>query len=298
MLAGVIAYVVLSSLPMDAESRGFLLRGVHVLQPLLIMTMLLLAFCKVPAKNLRLCRWHVWLLLFQALLFVASALTLRFVENELLRVALETSLICFICPTATAASVVTGKLGGNVAQVTTYVMLSSLLAAILFPLFMPLMGTENTGSFVLVAGSIAAKVFPVLLLPLLAAELLRRFLPHLHVWLSARSGWAFRIWTFALALAIASATHGLVSSEASASIVLLIAAVSLFTCVVQFTFGRWVGKLFGTPLAAGQSLGQKNTVLAIWLAATFLTPVTAAAGGFYSIWHNVWNAWQLSKKGI
>ena len=46
----------------------------------------------------------------------------------------------------------------------------------------------------------------------------------------------------------------------------------------------------------GQALGQKNTVFAIWFAYTFMTPVTAIAGGFYSVWHNIVNTWQLYRK--
>ena len=45
-----------------------------------------------------------------------------------------------------------------------------------------------------------------------------------------------------------------------------------------------------------QSLGQKNTVFAIWMGYTFFTPVTAVAGGFYSVWHNIVNSWQLYRQ--
>lgn len=61
----------------------------------------------------------------------------------------------------------------------------------------------------------------------------------------------------------------------------------------QFYFGRRIGRRYGDTITAGQSLGQKNTVLAIWMGYTFFTPVTAIAGGFYSIWHNLVNSYQL-----
>ena len=50
-------------------------------------------------------------------------------------------------------------------------------------------------------------------------------------------------------------------------------------------------------MTAGQSLGQKNTIFLIWLAYTFMTPETAIIGGLYSIWHNVYNSWQLRRAG-
>ena len=32
------------------------------------------------------------------------------------------------------------------------------------------------------------------------------------------------------------------------------------------------------------------------MAYTFLTPITAIAGGFYSVWHNIFNSYQLYRK--
>ena len=60
-----------------------------------------------------------------------------------------------------------------------------------------------------------------------------------------------------------------------------------------FAIGRRIAGHYGEMVTGGQALGQKNTVFAIWLAYTFFTPVTAIAGGFYSLWHNVVNTWQL-----
>ena len=49
-------------------------------------------------------------------------------------------------------------------------------------------------------------------------------------------------------------------------------------------------------ITAGQALGQKNTVFAIWMGYTFMTPETSIVGGIYSIWHNLYNARQLKEK--
>ena len=62
---------------------------------------------------------------------------------------------------------------------------------------------------------------------------------------------------------------------------------------MQFWLGRKIGARYEDKITAGQALGQKNTVLAIWIGYTFFTPITAIAGGFYSIWHNVFNSYQL-----
>ncbi len=107
---------------------------------------------------------------------------------------------------------------------------------------------------------------------------------------------AFYIWAVSLTLAIAMSVKALVHSRASAALLIGIAVVSVVACAVQFAFGHYVGKAHGDKVSATQSCGQKNTVFAIWLGYTFLNPLTALAGGFYSIWHNVYNSWQLRNK--
>ena len=46
----------------------------------------------------------------------------------------------------------------------------------------------------------------------------------------------------------------------------------------------------------GQALGQKNTVLAIWMAYTYLNPLSSVGPGSYVLWQNLINSWQLWKK--
>ena len=97
-------------------------------------------------------------------------------------------------------------------------------------------------------------------------------------------------------LAIAVTTQSIVHTTVSLACQAGIAAVSLVSCLLQFGLGKYFGRRYGESISAGQALGQKNTVFAIWLGYTFLTPVTAIAGGFYSIWHNLINSWQLYRK--
>ncbi|MBQ5478324.1 MAG: transporter, partial [Bacteroidaceae bacterium] len=73
------------------------------------------------------------------------------------------------------------------------------------------------------------------------------------------------------------------------------AVAALITCAIQFALGKMIGGKYNDRISGGQALGQKNTVFTIWLGATFLTPVTSIAGGFYSVCHNVVNSYQLYK---
>ncbi len=297
MLAGALSYFILHSLPLAPECRSLLLRGVEILQPMLIFAMLFLTFCKVPLKSLRPSKWHIYLLLVQGLSIIALVLLRSQTDNLPVGIMLETALICMICPTATAAAVITGRLGGNVAGLTSYLILVNLLVAVLFPLFIPLIANAGELSFFMVFGRILGKLFPVLLLPIICAELCRHFATRLHAWFSSRSGWTFRIWLVSLALAIALSTHSIVSMRMSLAMGFCIAITSLLCCALQFLVGRKIGAHFGGEIAAQQALGQKNTTLAIWMAYTFLNPFTTVAGGFYSIWHNLFNTWQLGRIG-
>jgi BASS family bile acid:Na+ symporter len=144
---------------------------------------------------------------------------------------------------------------------------------------------------------ILSKIFPLLLCPLITASLVRRFAPRLHDFLVKKCrNLPFYLWLVALSLAIALTVKSIVHSNISVYVQIGIAIVSLICCIVQFAFGRYIGRKYGDTITGGQSLGQKNTVFAIWLAYTFLTPVTSIAGGFYSIWHNIVNTWQLYRK--
>ncbi|MGL5317864.1 MAG: transporter, partial [Bacteroidales bacterium] len=49
-------------------------------------------------------------------------------------------------------------------------------------------------------------------------------------------------------------------------------------------------------IACGQSLGQKNTILAIWLTHTYINPMVAIAPASYVLWQNCINSYQLWKK--
>lgn len=209
------------------------------------------------------------------------------------RVMVEGGMLCLICPTATAAAVVTRRLGGDAGRLTAYTVLINILAAFLVPLLLPVVhpqpGVGFAGSFMLILG----KVFPLLLFPFVAALLLRRLFPRLHARIARFHELSFYLWAVALTLAIAVTTKSIVHSEVSVWHQAGLAFVSLFCCVFQFYFGKRIGRIYGDETSAGQALGQKNTVLAIWMGYTFFTPVTAVAAGFYSVWHNVFNSRQL-----
>lgn len=291
IITGIAAYFVYTAIPALQPTHHFALKAIELLQPMLIFAMLFITFCKVNPKKLRLCKWHPWLLLFQAGTFTAIALMLM--PHSGLRIVLEGAMICLICPTATAGAVITKKLGGNVNHITTYTILINIITAAFIPALVPYVHPNPELGILNSAMLILGKVFPLLLLPLLAAILLRYLSPRLHFTISHYSDLSFYLWAVALTLAMTVTTRTIVHADVAIATELGLVAASLISCLLQFWLGRKVGALYNDKITAGQSLGQKNTVLAIWMGYTFFTPITAVAGGFYSIWHNVINSYQL-----
>ena len=296
MLAGVVMYLLYANIPFFRGTGHIAPAIVSVLQPLLIFSMLFVTFCKVRLKELKPSRWHLWLLAFQLLPFAVISLSITFFPTMpvTLKVLLEAAMMCLVCPTATAAAVITAKLGGNSASLISYTIQINIAVALVAPLFLafshPVEGMSLGNSFLL----ILAKVFPLLLCPLLCAELLRWLLPRVHGYIVSKGrNWPFYLWLVALSLAIAMTTRAIAHSSLPFVVMVGIAAVALVCCLLQFYVGRRIGRRYGEVVAGGQALGQKNTVFAIWFAYTFLTPVTAIAGGFYSLWHNLVNTRQL-----
>lgn len=125
-------------------------------------------FCKIEPKELLPKAWHVWLLSIQAVSSGIIALLLIFCPmEEAYRDIFEGAMVCLICPTATAAAVITGKLGGSASTLTTYTLLSNVLAAIAVPLVFPLVEPHADITFVVAFLKILSKVFPLLLAPFL-----------------------------------------------------------------------------------------------------------------------------------
>lgn len=296
MMTGVVLYLIYAALPLPAGTGAVVSKMIDFLQPTLIFAMLFVTFCKLSPRDLKPCRWHLWALLIQVGMFALMAGVLILFPTLSARLLIESAMICFICPTACAAAVVCAKLGGSAAHLTGYILLINTAAALFIPLIVPLVNPQEGQTFVSTFLIILRHVFPTLIFPLLLAWSIRYTMPRLAHRLQNTGDTAFYLWTIALTMAIAVTTRSIAHSQVSLPTLIGIALVALVCCWLQFTIGRRIGRPTDDYIAAGQAMGQKNTVFAIWMAYTFLTPVTAIAGGFYSVWHNLFNSYQLYRK--
>lgn len=296
MLLGAIAYFSVRQMSLSVTQRQGILYVISVLQPLFIFAMLLLTFIKISISDLTFKKWQVKGILYQVSIWIFGVLLLNFISTYISKVSyfgFEAFLICMICPTATASAVVTRKLGGNTGTITFYIICINLFSALFISLMVPVLYSENdvVSSFFL----ISAKIFPLLITPFIFAQILRRYCKRITRYLLLIPDLAFYLWIVSLSLAIAVTVRNIVNTDCNLNTLLAIAIGSCVAAILQFSFGRYIGREQNDFIASSQALGQKNTVFAIWMGATFMSPVSAVAGGFYSLWHNLWNSYQLNK---
>ncbi len=260
----------------------------RMVTPVLIFLMLFVTFCRVRPSEMRLSMLHGWLLLFQTIACVG----VYFLLLPLDRTVAQGAMICVLAPVAMAAVVIGGMLGANVATMATYSLLCNMAVALLAPAVLSFAGT-GACSF---AGMLA-RIVPLLVLPFAAAQCCRAVLPGVAGWVAAHSRISFYLWLVSLAVVIGRTTAFLIDlHDASAATELWLAAAALVICLVQFKTGRAIGRRYGDPAAGGQSLGQKNTVLAVWMAQSFLDPISSVAPTAYIVFQNFVNSYQIWRK--
>jgi len=265
-------------------------------QRLVIATLLFFQFVKISPHDLKIRSWHFKALGIQVGSFLLLALGVLLLEPGPIRMLVECAMLCMICPTASAAGVITDRLGGNLASTVTYLVMINVAGTFLIPLVIPLVNPSAHMGFWAYVGHIAWKVFPVLILPGLLAWLIRYTTHRLQRRLMRWASNSFYIWGVGLTLALVLATRALLLSGLGFWSIAGIVVVSVLTCFVQFFAGHRLHREKVENLTAGQALGQKNTGFLIWLGYNYMTPVTSVAGGLYAIWQNLYNSWELYQK--
>lgn len=263
------------------------------LTPYLIFSMLLVTYCKLSFRELKFTRLHVWLLLIQ---IVGSFLvyTLLAWFNPLLA---EGSMICVLIPTATSAAVVTGMLGGSVACLAAYTLISSLVVALLAPVIFSFLGNQGAMPFSESLLYICRQVIPLLILPCACALVFEKLLPPVHRQLKKLQVLSFYLWGVGLTIVTGKTVYFVTQQDSSNyGDECLLALVSLIICIIQFWGGRYIGSRYGDKIAGGQALGQKNTILAIWMTQAYLSPLASIGPASYVLWQNIINSWQLWQK--
>lgn len=260
------------------------------LTPYLIFIMLLITYCSISLKDIRFTRLHLSLILIQTL----GSIVVYLLLYPLHPLIAQGALICIFAPTATSAPVITGMLGGNVEHLTAYSLLSNMIVVILAPIIFSFTGEIDSASFSHSLWIVFQKVFLLLFFPFFGALILQKFLPRVHHEIQKAKSLSFYLWSIALVIITGKTVQFILDQESPNYIVeVSIAIIALILCVCQFTVGRRIGSIYNDTIAGGQGLGQKNTILAIWMAQTYLNPISSIGPGAYVLWQNIVNSYQV-----
>lgn len=293
ILIGALVYLLFANVPalMPIGDVGgpFAVR----LLPCVLFALLYVTFCKIEVKEMRPRLWHFLLQLIRTSLAGFFVLLVTLVDEAEAKLVLEGVFICVICPTAAAAPVITEKLGGSIGTLTTYTIIANMFTMMIIPLFFPMVEKGADITFLSAALMVLRNVTVVLVVPLVLALVSRRVFPHMVGRIKRRKNLGFYLWCFNLSIVTGETVRNIVHAEVSGWVLALLLILPLFVTVAQFAIGKAVGRPFGESISAGQALGQKNTVVGIWLTLTFLNPLAAVAPGAYVLWQNLVNAWQL-----
>lgn len=289
--------------------------------PWLIFFMLFFTFCKVDPKDLRLHKWHWMVLMLQIFFSLATYyLLMYFTGDEILAQGL---LMCFIMPTATAAPIIAGKLGGSIQNLTTFTLLSNFATAIIVPTLFPIIYPASDMTFWPAFLLILSRVAPLLLGPFFAAWLLRLG----YQWKTKQTFVLptklavipFYLWVASIIVLTSVVTETTITNyQLQITNIFILIIASFFACLLQFGLGKLIGYYMPAPskgrdyqdvlinpaaapktmagvssITAGQAFGQKNTSLGVWMAQTYLHPLAALGAAAYIIWQNLFNSVQL-----
>lgn len=261
--------------------------------PYLIAIMLFFTYCNINVKDIRISRLHMWLILIQ----VVGSISVYMILSPINAIVAQGIMICILAPTATSAPVITGMLGGNVESLTGYSLLCNLMVILVSPIFLAAIGEVGSASFIDSVWTIFQKVSLLLFLPFFCALLLKKLAPRIHHEVKRMKSVSFYLWSLALIIISGKTVQFIVDQEnPDYKVEISIAFGASIVCVGQFLIGRRLGRMYGDTVAGGQGLGQKNTILAIWMAQVYLNPISSLGPGAYVLWQNLVNSYQVWRK--
>ena len=301
MITGTLIYLVFAFVPALSGAKPFFLGVAQILMPTAIFLMLFFTFCKINIRDMKPRLWHLEMLALQVVLTLGWMAVIYYFMKPASYAELvgEGVLACLMSPTAAAAAVVTGKLGGSAASLTSYTLESNIVSALLVtfvcPIIHPIAGLNLLAAFL----RVLVRVSFLLVLPFILAMALKYVMPKVHARLAALKDVAFYIWGCSLTMVTGMTMRVVFAYLGHPWLVFSLVVAALLICVMKFGLGKAIGSRTGKvdKISAGQAFGQKNTMFTIWMALSWLSPVAAVAPGSYVIWQNIINSYQLWKMG-
>ena len=291
---GTVVYLLFYLVPFLDGAGDALGQVVDTIFPFMVFSTLFSTYCRIDFHQMRPHRWHVGVLLAQVVLVALNVWIIFRVEADPEQKLLwESVLTCIIGPAATAAPVVTAKIGGNINTMTAYVVISAFASALMIPAAFPLLERGVSAGFWEMFFIILQKLAMVLVAPLVLGWCVQHYAKRLCAWIVSIPDLSFYLWSAQLAVTSGVTVRNIVHSDAALRTLLMIAVLSLILCFALFLIGRWIGSHLGDEIDGGQASFQKNTALSIWVAYVYLNPVASVGAGCYVLWQNIINSLEL-----
>ena len=291
---GTVVYLLFYLVPFLDGAGDALGEVVDTIFPFMVFSTLFSTYCRIDFHQMRPHRWHVGVLLAQVVLVALNVWMIFRVEADPEQKLLwESVLTCIIGPAATAAPVVTAKIGGNINTMTAYVVISAFASALMIPAAFPLLERGVSAGFWEMFFIILQKLAMVLVAPLVLGWCVQHYAKRLCAWIVSIPDLSFYLWSAQLSVTSGVTVRNIVHSDAALRTLLMIAVLSLILCLALFLIGRWIGSRLGDEIDGGQVSFQKNTALSIWVAYVYLNPVASVGAGCYVLWQNIINSLEL-----
>ncbi len=263
----------------------------QILLPIGIGLMLSITFVSLDTTRLKPQRMHLWLMLALQVFALAFWGVTRMLGYPILA---EGLYYCAAAPIASASPVIINLLRGDVEFSTTAMVMSQVVFALVTPFLLPLVVHNPSLSYLEIARQVAEQIASILLAPALISLVLRRVYPPSIHWGAKLRDFSLGVWIFNLTLISAVGTTRVLNMGYSWGDMLPMVLGAALVCLTGFIGGYWLGypKL---KRECSQALGQKNTVLTLFIAGqSFATPLAYVAPVFYVFFHNMANAIQIT----
>ena len=259
--------------------------------PLGIAFMLSITFIGIDTKRLRPTWMHLWLLLAIEAIGLGSWGAARALGHPVLA---ESLYYCGAAPIAAASPIIVGLLRGDLEFSTTAMLLSQAVFAVVTPFVLPFVVHAPDMGYVEFMGIVAGQLASVLAAPAIIAVLLRLAYPPCRAWAPKLADVSLAAWCLNLTIISAAGVHRILGAGFEWADMLPMALGALLICAIGFIGGYWLGYP-RLKRECSQGLGQKNTVLTLYLAGqSYATPLAYIGPVFYVFFHNIANAIQLA----
>lgn len=231
-------------------------------------------------------------------LVLCAALIGAYYAFGLSKALLLGGLIVCLAPPANAAPAMTKILGGNPVLALKILIVGHLIACFTIPLIFGYF-TGNSGEYFAMSRRIFNSIQPIISIPLAIALGLRAFYPEIADKVENYQKYTLYIWCFNVFIIISRASYDIRSMGPEqlwrSGVFQEELVLSAVLCGLLFFLG-WFFDRKHHPIEGSQSMGQKNTMLVIWISQAYAGSVAALCPVFYVVWQNIVLSWMSRGK--